>query len=470
MRTRALASALGLALATDVAPAQFGPQPAQPPQPAYPLSPPSTGSQPAGLPSAPPPQTPRAPFFPPRTPDSRVPAPGEPRFLPIGPGMSPPLGPSPLAQPRDLVQPQPLQGPSETESPVPRVDPSVKLPHPENLLAIDAATLTVRRATGAWELWAGRTLLRDFGPADRDAEEMLRAMRSMRPTEWGRIGSPRTVVEYGLTSGEPPKMHANARTAEPIDRKTVRAESVRGAWVLRDDANILLNFGSAKADAEQAVAVVRRYGFNRLGLVGVPTPSAAYFYSAPEIPGHVEKETPNAALIRAAQEQSLTRTGVDVPGVGYVGEQVAIDPLKLEVKKVQNEWVLLHGPDVLGRFGYSELTARDALRVVKDGRFTQFCRVGSPGVTFFLVNGQPPKKVPFDVQGMRFEPADVRARETVPGVWAVCDATGRTVLPAAGKDDAELVAGVIRAFKFDQLCKVGQSPKAQMTFFARVGR
>jgi hypothetical protein len=384
--------------------------------------------------------------------------------------MTPPLGPSPLVPPSELVPQQPAQGPSETESPVPRVDPTVKLPQPENLLAIDPATLTVRRATGAWELWAGRVLLRDFGPADRDAEEMLRVMRSMRPTDWGRIGTPRPVVEYGLTAGEPPKMHANARNLQPIDRKTVRAESVRGAWVVRDDANILLNFGSAKADAEQAVAVVKRYGFNRLGLVGVPNPSVSYLFSAAEIPGHADKPNPNAALIRAAQEQSLTRTGVDVPGVGYVGEQIALDPLKLDVKKVQNEWVLLHGPDVLARFGYSELTARDALRVVKDGRFTQFCRVGTPGVTFFLVNGQPPKKVPFEAQGMRFEPADVRAREVIPGTWAACDATGRTIIPAAGKDDAELVAGVIRAYKFDQLCKVGLSPKAQMTFFARVGR
>lgn len=470
MRTPALATALGLALTADVAPAQFGPRPAQPPQPAYPLTPVSSGSQPAGLPTTPPSLALRAPFFPPRSPDSRIPQPGEPRFLPIGSGMTQPLGPSPLVQPRDLVQPQPAQAPPETESPVPRVDLNVKLPQPENLLTIDPGTLTVRRAAGSWELWAGRVLLRDFGPADRDAEETLRVMRTMRPTEWGRIGSPRTIVEYGLTSGELPKMHANAKNVQPIDRKTVRAESVRGAWVLRDDSNILLNFGSAKADAEQAVAVVKRYGFNRLGLVGVPSPSMTYFYSAPEIPGHVEKSSPNAALIRAAQEQSLTRTGVDVPGVGYVGEQIAIDPMKLEIKKVQSEWLLLHGQDVLGRFGYSELTARDAMRVVKDGRFTQFCRVGNPGVTFFLVNGQPPKKVPFEAQGMRFEASDVRARETIPGLWAVCDANGRTILPAAGKDDAELVASVIRAYKFDQLCKVGQSPKAQMTFLAKVGR
>lgn len=437
MRVRVTAVTLGLI--SGPASAQFvPPTPAQSPQPGQTASPVVTPSNPAG--------SPRPAFF-----------------------QTPPVGPSPLVKPSAFVPAQPVQGTPDQEPPTPQVDPTVKLPQPENLLPIDPNTVSLRRGVGTWELWAGRVLLRDFGPNDRDGDEAVRVFRNMRPTDWGRIGSPRVVVEYGLSGGVPPKWLPPARVAIPVDRKTVRAEAVRGAWVVRDDANILLNFGPTRADAEQAVAVVKRYGFNRLGQIGTPAAGLTYLYSVAAGPDAAppEKANPAAALIRAAQEQSLTRTGVEVPGVGYVGEKIAIDPLKLDVKKAQNEWVLVSGTDVLGRFGYSELTARDALRVVKDGRFTDFCRVGNPGVTFFLVNGQPPKKVPYQCQGVTFDAADIRVRDTGAGAWVVADATGRTIVPAAGREDAELIAGVLRAYKFDQSCRVGSSPKASLMFFAK---
>lgn len=478
MRIRSTAVLAGLALIGGNAEAQFFPQ--KPPQPAQPLTfptPATSGSQPAivptpATPTPTPPTSPRAPYFPPA---SRISTPGEPReprLLPIGPGMTPAYGPSPTVNPSNLQTPQPLQNPSEIQSPSSqKADPSVKLPQPENLLKVDSAAMTLRRGIGSCELWAGRVLLHDFGRADRDAEEAIRVFRTCRPTEWGRIGSPRPIVEYGLTAGEAPQVPPNAKNAIPIDRQTVQAELVRGAWVLRDQHNILLNFGPIRADAEQAAAVVKRYGFNRLGRIGAPDAvSMSYFYTVQTLESAPEKPNPAASLVRLAQEQNLTRTGVDVPGVGYVGERLVLDLNKLEVRKSQNEWVLAHGPDVLGRFGYSELTARNALRVVKDGHFTEFCRIGNPGVTFYLVNGQPPQKVPFDAQGMRFDPTRITIQDLRTGSWAVCDGTGRTILSAASREDAEQVAGVLRAYKFDQLCRVGMSPKASMIFFARVGR
>lgn len=253
----------------------------------------------------------------------------------------------------------------------------------------------------------------------------------------------------------------------PVDLKEVRADSVRGAWVLRDAGNILLNFGPDRAGAEQAAAVCRRYGFNRVGLVGFPAPKFAYLFAAPvagaDRPAGAD---PSAALVAAAQEQHLTRTGVPVPGAGFVGERLVIDHRKAEVRKDRSEWVLAHGPDVLVRFGASEWAARDALKVVQDLRATEFCTVA--GVTFLLVNGAAPTRVPFAAQGSRFSPAGLQVRPA-DARFAVYDGAGRQLFVVGTKEEGEQLVQVIRAFQFDQTAQVGLSPRASLRFLAKTG-
>src|SRR5690606_921243 len=117
----------------------------------------------------------------------------------------------------------------------------------------------------------------------RAAEDAKQIVRDLRPTEWGTIGQKRTVVEYGLTNGEAPTWTPHPKWSLRIDLASVRAEQVRGAWVMRDDANIFLNFGTEQVEAEQASLVCRRYGFNHIGLVGFPTPLMSYFYTSKEL-------------------------------------------------------------------------------------------------------------------------------------------------------------------------------------------
>jgi hypothetical protein len=365
------------------------------------------------------------------------------------------------------VAPQPLLGP--TTGGAPDVNPGVPLPQREVLVKFDRATATARRFHDSTQVWVGGVMFRDFGRDHAAAEEAARAIRDLRPTEWGVIGGTRPVVEYGLFDGKAPVTRPDPKWSQPIDLASVRAENVRGTWVLADDGNILLNFGPAKADAEMAAAVCRKYGFNRIGFVSFPTPVMSYFYYQPSLPGGKAAADPTAALARAAQEQALTRTGIPVPGVGFVGEKVAIDPRKVEVRRDKGEYVLAHGADVLGRFGANEWTARDALKVVQDGRYTEFCKVGTSGVSFFLVNGQPPTKVPLSAQGSRFDPAGLKVRPA-DGRYGVFEDRGRMILPAATQEEGEQLVKVVQAFGFDQVCQVGLSSRASLKFLAKTGR
>jgi hypothetical protein len=212
------------------------------------------------------------------------------------------------------------------------------------------------------------------------------------------------------------------------------------------------------------LAVIQKYGFNRIGTVGQPGPAMTYFYVSLE--GDQVPRPPSGGLAAALQENALTRTGIPIPGVGYFGEMVKIDPRKTEVRRENHEWVIASGQEVLGRFGPSEWSARDALRVVQDCRFTEFCRVGSGGMTFFLVNGQAPTRVPLAAQGRRFNLADLRTQHLGGDRWAVTEA-GRHLFDVGNADEGEAVIRLLKHFQFDQLCQMGPSPRVGLFFLAR---
>jgi len=340
----------------------------------------------------------------------------------------------------------------------------VPLPYPEDKFPLDAGSVMLKRLGGSWQVWAGQRLVRDLGNDETSAKDVTRLLRELRPTEWARIGSPRPVVEYGLINGRPPVVGGFPKMTTPIDRRAVRVEAVKGVWCLRDDDCILFNFGANRADAEQALAVVRKYGFNRVGLVGPPSaPAMAYFFAALE--ADKAARPAGGALTAAAQERALARTGIPVPGVGYVGEMLRIDPRKVEARREGAEWVIASGPEVIGRFGPWEWTARDAVRVIQDGRYTEFCRFGSAGVTFFLSNGKAPTKVPFSAQGRRFNLPELKA-QMINGKWAVTEA-GRHLFDVSGQEEGEQLIRLLRHFQFDQVCLLGQNPKAGLQFLAK---
>ena len=394
-------------------------------------------------------------FFPSESPPDAKRAP-----VPVRPRRPAPFTPTATTAAQAAVPVAPATAETPIESSVPVPDPTVRLPYPEQKLSVGSTGVRLDRRNGGWVLVAGRETLHDFGQDRQTAEAAARTVRGLRATEWGRIGSPRTVVEYGLVDGAPPKWTIHPPAWLPVDRKSLRAERVRGTWVVRDAANILLNVGPNQADAEQAVAVARRYGFNRLALVGFPTPAMAIFFAGPVVIGD---NGGGSALARVAQEKALTRTGLDVPGLGYVGERLAIDPHAVEYRKDGSDWVLAHGPDVLAWFGRGELAARDAVRAVKDGRFTEFCRVG--GATFFLADGAAPTRVPFGVRGQRFHADGLRVAE-LDGRWDVLDSGNRMAGSALTRAEAEELVRVFQAYRFDTRCEIGTG----LRFYAKTGR
>lgn len=498
MRRRILLAQCGLVLGVGSAAAQLPPfpqtpvtpantQPVQRPQfPQGPVVPASMSPAPGapGQPIAPVVRT-QPPFqpgvaLPPGTLPPGYPAPASatpPGALP--PGLSGQVGQNPNGNPGLGQNLNPIAQPQE-----------VPLPYPEAKMPVNVRDVSLKRVSGGWQLWNGFKMVRDFGDRENDARNALRVYKDLRPTEWVTIGSPRPVVEYALTDGKSPTTlgtpgrddqgngagvvtsggpvvtGAGATNIVPIDLRSVRVEAVRGVWCVRDDDNLHFNFGPVKADADQAVAAIRRYGFNRVGIVGQGAPVMTYLFAASEeaMPAKADKG-PLARVALQSQIDGLTRVGIPVAGVGFVGEMTQVDPRKLDVRKDGSDWVVASGTEVLGRFGPSEWTARDAARAMGDMRVTEFCKVGSAGLTFFLVNGKAPTRVPFNLRGRRFDPAALKVQQ-YGNRFAVTE-NGRHLFDCATAEEGETMLRVVKSYGFDQLGLIGASPKTGVQFLTK---
>lgn len=334
-----------------------------------------------------------------------------------------------------------------------------KMPRDEGLITIDQRSLRIQHLAQRLVITNSNQVFREFNPLSGDEEATLRLLKDLIVVRWGVIGKTRIVVEYGLTvdaRGElvVPTQSGFPKSRQAIDLKSLRAEAVRGAWCVLDDAGAILNFGLEKGEAEQAVAVCQKYGFNRLGTVG-KGPAVTYFYTS--------FDTSNAD-VQPRIDVSRARMGLELPGHGFAGEKCAIDARKLEVRRENNAVSLRMGQEVFAKFGSDEWGARDAVRMIQMERYTEFGRVGC--ATFFLKDGKPPTTVPFHAKGLRFDPASLKAKEQK-GSWLIADASGKPLPPAASEAEANEVIRVVRAFGFDTVATVGNSPTACLHFYVK---
>ena len=306
-------------------------------------------------------------------------------------------------------------------------------------------------------------MLKDFGASERDANEALQVFRDLRVTSHGAVGS---AFEYWLVDGQAPSAFIRHRQVIPFDPHKLRVERLSGQWVLRDAHVVLFNFGQAEADAEQALAVCKRYEFDQLGYIGHPTPLLKYLMKDPN---PRPASPPGDAVVRvsaAMLESELPRPRLVLPGAGDVGDRVPFDGRRLDIRREGGEWVLYSGRVPVGRFGASERDARATLQTLEQFRVTELCRVGESGFGFFLSNGHAPAGTTIGI-GAKPIRTDVLNVRQVGGAWAVCEGAHPLFAFGDKADDAHHLLAAIHAYHFDQVAAVGNGHLGPVYLFIK---
>lgn len=360
----------------------------------------------------------------------------------------------------------------------------------ETLVSFDPRLVEVRWNQQHWHLQAGGVWLKDFGQRDTEAREAARLIRALNLTQRGTVGKPVPIMEYWLSSGHAPRGHAGAQRLKAIDLGSLRAQEIQGRWCVRDDRQVFFNFGTQRDEAERAVAIIRHYGFSRIGYLGAPVPSMIYFLAegpgprdlfAPSPTNSLQKgrpgdsgQTENAQQmpagnagktlhLSAEQKEQLRLAATVVPQLAPppMGTMMVLrfEPQSLMLRQEGSDWKIYSANQPLANFGPDRQSAQRTLAVLQHYRCTEQCLLGQPvAFSYFLSNGVAPRGMMPGLHGYTFRPEQILAKPFGP-TWMLTE--GERPLLTLG-NDAALATSVVQAIRrhqFDTLIWLGQGEK-----------
>jgi hypothetical protein len=321
----------------------------------------------------------------------------------------------------------------------------------ERLLRIVPNAIELKRVESHWQIYSSRQFLRDFGDSERNASEAVRIIRELNLTHYGTIPGAQPTFEFWLSDGQAPRAAFATRTYVPFNNSKLKVEQVLGAWCLRDHQQVLYNFGTDLENAKRALAICQKYHFNELGIVGNPPVMTYLLADDQQRMGLGQQQTPSTLALAAA----VAEQGLLLPKLGYVGARKRISVSKLEANRVQNEWCLTLGNEILARFGPNQTDALVAYRQLQDTRASELAYVGTSRIPLYLVNGQLPTGSPLGVNRIYFR-AEALTVQAIDESWCILDGTRVLFDFAQKKADAELFWKVLKELGANQIWEVGQ--------------
>jgi hypothetical protein len=327
----------------------------------------------------------------------------------------------------------------------------------ESLVHFEPTSVEVRQDRQHWQLWTGRTMLKDFGDKREQAWQAKKLIVNMGLTERGSVGTPEPVMEYWLSHGQaPPLTNANYNMI-PFEAPSLHVDAVKGEYWLRDDTKQLFNFGLHATDAHRALAIMKKYEFNEIGFVGAPDPAMTYLIHDPRSPSLASASAAkpvNRDLRFQTLPQQSKFAALVLPKIGTVGSRMPFDPIRLDIHKSGDGFHLVSGNRDLGSAGNDELTARSVMHIAQRYPLTEYCRIGTSDFGFYLSHNQAPRGLPLGVNHISFDPQALKVQQTgdqwhlVNGQQTIAEGTGSV-------SEAKLALQVIQYYQFNARCDAG---------------
>jgi hypothetical protein len=114
----------------------------------------------------------------------------------------------------------------------------------------------------SWKLRYDNQDLGDFGKDFYQAQQVQQWLQQYGCTEMNQVGYPKTVLTYFLVNGGPPRGVKFSMSGRQFRTDLLTLKQIDQTWYLQENGQPILPLGTQQRDAERALQIIRRYGFD----------------------------------------------------------------------------------------------------------------------------------------------------------------------------------------------------------------
>lgn len=152
----------------------------------------------------------------------------------------------------------------------------------EDCVSFTPGALRVQNVSGRWKITEGSHWVADFGSNRAAADQGLAIIQRYGFTSQCFVARPNPQMTYWRRGERVPNLPTGAgEDCIAVNPANVQARNVGGAWKVVQGNQWMLDFGSNREGAEQAVRVIQAHNLNRQCFVSRPNPPMTYWLSAP---------------------------------------------------------------------------------------------------------------------------------------------------------------------------------------------
>jgi hypothetical protein len=183
---------------------------------------------------------------------------------PVQPGQGPGSMPMPTGQaPGGMPMLQPGQkGPVPGSASMPFLNqqgPAIALK--EDCISFNPDTATMEQTSLGWRVMDGSQVIFGLDFDKTEAMIALATIKHYKMTQSCFVGRPRPSFHYMLTGGSAPVGSFRPTDCSPFNPATTDVRQINGSWKVADGSNELFGFGDKKDEADQTLAIIKKYGF-----------------------------------------------------------------------------------------------------------------------------------------------------------------------------------------------------------------
>jgi hypothetical protein len=146
----------------------------------------------------------------------------------------------------------------------------------EDCVGFNPSTAKLAYISNHWKIVDGSHWMFDFGNNKSEAQKTLNIIKHYGMTDSCFVGRPQASFQYMRVNSHAPSGAYPGEDCISFNPNTIAVKKVNGRWKIVDGNHYMFDFGNKGAEAKQAFAIIKKYGFSKSCFVGRPNPSFEY--------------------------------------------------------------------------------------------------------------------------------------------------------------------------------------------------